>query len=252
MTSDELRSGVATKKAALDALRPLRADALVQLRKYYDVELTYSSNAIEGNQLTARETAEVIDHGITVAGKRLRDHLEALDHYEALQWVREVASRTEPIDENIVTELHRRIVARSQPEIAGVYSSLPRRIVGSNVVFPNPAKVPSLMGEFGRWLESNELGADAALEAHLRLVSIHPFSDGNGRAARLLMNLLLLRAGYPPVSVRPEDRASYLDAIERAQLTGDDSDYRNFMLQRLDATLADYLAALGSGAGSPS
>lgn len=245
MTHSELRRAIAEKKAALDALRPLRLDELAQVRKYYDVELTYSSNAIEGNQLTARETAEVIEHGVTVAGKRLRDHLEALDHYEAVQWVRQLADRAMPLDEGVVTELHRRIVARSQPEIAGVYSSLPRRIVGSAVVFPNPAKLPELMADFGKWLEAAEVGLDSAVEAHLKLVSIHPFSDGNGRAARLLMNLMLLRAGYPPVSVRPEDRGAYLDAVERAQLTGDDAAYRTLMLQRLDATLGDYLAALG-------
>jgi len=252
MSLDDLQAAIDAKKAALDALRPLRAVALAQLRKYYDVELTYSSNAIEGNQLTARETAEVIEHGVTIAGKRLRDHLEALDHYEAVQWMRDLAARADPLGENVVTELHRRIVARSQPEIAGVYSSLPRRIVGSNVVFPNPAKVPDLMAGFGRWLESVEPSVATALDAHLRLVSIHPFSDGNGRVARLLMNLLLLRAGYPPVSVRPEDRAAYLDAVEQAQLTGDDQNYRVLMLQRLDATLADYLAVLGGDAGAPS
>lgn len=245
MTLDDRRKAIAEKKAALDALRPLRGDALVQLRKYYDVELTYSSNAIEGNQLTARETAEVIEHGVTVAGKRLRDHLEALDHYEAVQWVRQLAEQAAPPNETVVTELHRRIVARSHPAIAGAYSTLPRRIVGSAVVFPNPAKLPELMRDFGTWLEGVEGGYDSAFEAHLRLVSIHPFSDGNGRVARLLMNLMLLRAGYPPVSVRLEDRSAYLDAIEKAQLTREDASYRSFMLQRLEDTLADYLEALG-------
>ena len=241
----EFRRAIAGKKAALDALRPLGPNELAQVRKYYDIELTYSSNAIEGNQLTARETAEVIEHGVTVAGKRLRDHLEALDHYEAVQWVHELADQATPLDETVVTELHRRIVARSQPAIAGVYSTLPRRIVGSAVVFPNPAKLPELMRDFGKWLEAVEVGYESAFEAHLTLVSIHPFSDGNGRVARLLMNLILLRAGYPLVSVRLEDRSFYLDTIEKAQLTGEDASYRSFMLQRLDATLADYLEALG-------
>jgi Fic family protein len=243
-----LHQSIAARKAALDALRPLRAAALQQLRKYHDLDLTYTSNAIEGNQLTARETAEVIEHGITIAGKRLRDHLEAQDHYEAVQWVHELASGTAPLGEGVVAELHRRIVARSQPEIAGSYSQLPRRILGSNVVFPNPLKIPALMEAFGAWLERAEASADAAFEAHLRLVTIHPFSDGNGRTARLLMNLVLLRAGYPLVAVRPQDRAAYLDALERAQLTGDDAPYRALMLQRLDATLGEYLNALEGAA----
>src|ERR1700728_3031712 len=142
------------KKAQLDRLRPLSAAALAQLQKHYDVELTYTSNAIEGNTLTLRETAEVIEHGITVGGKSLRDHLEAVDHYDALLWVREQASGTTPLGEDVVRELHRRIVARSQPGFAGVYSRNPRRIAGSPVVFPNPAKIPQLMKEFGAWLET--------------------------------------------------------------------------------------------------
>src|ERR1700728_1758942 len=110
------------KKAQLDRLRPLSAAALAQLQKHYDVELTYTSNAIEGNTLTHRETAEVIEHGITVGGKALRDHLEAVDHYEALQWMRELARQATPVGEATICELHRRIVARSQPAIAGHYS----------------------------------------------------------------------------------------------------------------------------------
>src|SRR5580700_523991 len=106
-------------------MRPLGQAALAQLQKHYDVELTYTSNAIEGNTLTLRETAEVIEHGVTVGGKSLRDHLEALDHYDALQWMRALATGEGAIDEGTVCELHRRIVARSRPDIAGVYSTLP-------------------------------------------------------------------------------------------------------------------------------
>jgi Fic family protein len=190
------------KKAQLDRLRPLSGGALAQLQKYYDVELTYTSNAIEGNTLTRRETAEVIEHGITVGGKPLRDHLEAVDHYEAVQWMRELAAQATPLGENTVCELHRRIVARSQPAVAGVYSPHPRRIAGSPVIFPNPLRIPQLMEEFGAWLSS---APEGAFEGHFRLTTIHPFSDGNGRTARLLMNLVLIRGGYPPVAVRPED-----------------------------------------------
>src|SRR5271165_266702 len=110
---DALLEQIATKKADLDRLRPLAAGALAQLQKYYDVELTYTSNAIEGNILTHRETAEVIEHGVTVGGKPLRDHLEAVDHYNAVLWVRELAESSTAIDEGTVRELHRRIVARS-------------------------------------------------------------------------------------------------------------------------------------------
>jgi Fic family protein len=232
------------KKAQLDRLRPLSGGALAQLQKYYDIELTYTSNAIEGNTLTHRETAEVIEHGVTVGGKSLRDHLEAVDHYEAVEWMRGLAAQTTPLGENTVCELHRRIVARSQPAIAGIYSRHPRRIAGSPVIFPNPLKIPQLMEEFGAWLSSASSTPEGAFEGHLRLAAIHPFADGNGRAARLLMNLMLIRGGYPPVAVRPEGRKTYLDALERGSLTDDLHPFWRFMYERLDATLAEYLSAL--------
>jgi Fic family protein len=241
---DNLLSAIQTKKAQLDRLRPLSSDALAHLQKYYDVELTYTSNAIEGNTLTHRETAEVIEHGITVGGKSLREHLEAVDHYDALLWMRELAAQPVPVGESVVRELHRRIVARSQPEIAGVYSSHVRRIAGSPVIFPNPVKIPTLMEAFGAWLERSPQTPAAAFEAHFRLTAIHPFSDGNGRTSRLLMNLLLIREGYMPVAVRPEDRKTYLDTLERASMADDLKPFQMFMHERLDATLGEYLSAL--------
>jgi Fic family protein len=244
-------ASIEQKKARLDSLRPLSAPALAQLQKHYDVDLTYTSNAIEGNTLTLRETAEVIEHGITVGGKSLRDHLEAVDHYEALLWMRDLAAATTAVDDNVVCELHRRIVARSQPDIAGIYSQLPRRIAGSNVIFPNPAKIPDLMEDFGAWLKAAPSDPASAFEAHYRLVSIHPFGDGNGRAARLLMNLMLIRGGYPPVPVRLEDRKAYLDSLERASLTEDLTPYRILMHGRLDATLGEYLRALQEALPQP-
>jgi Fic family protein len=239
-----LISSVAEKKVQLDRLRPLSLAALRQLQKHYDIELTYTSNAIEGNTLTLRETAEVIEHGITVGGKQLRDHLEAVDHYDALLWMRERAEIVSPLGEATVTELHRRIVARSRPDIAGMYSQLPRRIAGSPVVFPNPAKIPELMEDFGARLAMAPLDPAAAFDAHFRLTAIHPFGDGNGRTARLLMNLMLIRGGYPPIAVRPEDRTAYLDALERGSLAEDLNPFQVFMHQRLDATLAEYLGVL--------
>jgi Fic family protein len=241
---DTLLASIARKKAQLDTLRPVSSAALQHLQKYYDIELTYTSNAIEGNTLTLRETAEVIEHGITVGGKRLKEHLEAVDHYDAVLWMRLLASETTPIGEAVIRELHRRIVARSEPDIAGVYSPHRRRIAGSPVVFPNPLKIPELMDAFGRHVEQIEATPAASFDAHFRLTAIHPFSDGNGRTARLLMNLLLIRFGYVPVAVRPEDRAAYLDALERASLTDDLEPFQTLMHGRLDDTLTDYLDAL--------
>ena len=239
-----LLAQIAAYKAELDQSRPITAAALRHLQKPYDIELTYTSNAIEGNTLTLRETAELIDHGITVGGKRLKEHLEAVDHYDAVLWMRALAAQPAPINEAVVRELHRRIVARSEPDIAGFYSRHPRRIAGSAVIFPNPLKIPDLMQAFGRWLETAPSAPAAAFDAHFRLTAIHPFGDANGRTARLLMNLLLLRAGYPPVAVRPEDRNTYLDVLERGSLANDLQPFQTFMHERLAATLDAYLVML--------
>jgi Fic family protein len=241
---DLLLNSIRTRKDRLDQMRPLPVGALKGLQKFYDFELTYTSNALEGNALTYRETGEVIEHGVTVGGKLLRDHLEAVDHYEALQWMRELAGQTVPLSEMVVRELHRRIVTRSQPEIAGLYSCNPRRIPGSTAIFAGPVKIPQLMAEYGTWLEEILSTPVTGFEAHYRLTAIRPFADGNGRTARLLMNLILLRGGYPPVAVRPEDRTEYLDALENASLAGDPQPFQAFMHARLDTTLDEYLTVL--------
>lgn len=137
----------------------------------------------------------MIEHGITVGGKPLRDHLEAVDHYDAVLWMRELAASAANLDEMTVREMHRRIVSRSQPEIGGIYSSLPRRVAGSPVLFPNPLKIPDLMRDFGVWLGLIELTPWMSFEAHFRLVAIHPFADGNGRTARLLMSPCVRQIG---------------------------------------------------------
>jgi len=158
--------------------------------------------------------------------------------------VRELAAKATPITEDTVCELHRRIVSRSQPQIGGMYRTLPRRIAGSPVVFPDAVKIPELMLAYGTWISQVAPEPTTSFDAHYRLVAIHPFSDGNGRTARLVMNILLLRGGYPPVAVRPEDRKAYLDTLEHASMKEDLTPFQTFMLQRLDATLGEYLKVL--------
>lgn len=240
-------SQIESKRAELDALRPLHGAALAELERFYDFELTYTSNAIEGNTLSAVETTLVIEHGITVGGKPLRDHLEAIDHYAAIRYVRELADQNTRLGEVDIRSLHALVVQRSRPEIAGRYADQPRyvRTEAGRHAFPKPAEIPALMGDFAAWLGASPSGPETAFTAHLRLVSIHPFNDGNGRTARLLMNLILIRAGYPPLPIRPEDRLRYIRSLQ-AEQAGEGADaFDSLMNERLDATLDDYLAVLG-------
>ena len=249
---DELLAAIAAKKMRLDNLRPASADALAKLEHYYDVELTYSSNAIEGNTLSPVENTLVIEKGITIAGKPLKDHLEALDHYDAIRFVRELAKHESLITEADLRNLHRLTMQRSASEIAGQYASLPRyvRTATGRHTFPSPAEVPALMSDFAVWLRAAANAPQAAFDAHRRLVDIHPFNDGNGRTARLLMNLILIRSGYPPVAVRPEDRLEYVTSLQEAQAGLGGGKFDSLLYRRLDATLGEYLDVL-EGGGSP-
>src|SRR5579884_1377400 len=246
MTFDDLRASVADKKERLDRMRPLRPEALHNLEHYYDIEITYTSNAIEGNTLTAVETTLVIEKGITVAGKPLKDHLEAIDHYDAIRYVRELAREPRPLTESDIRSLHRLAMQRSRPEIAGQYATLPRfvRTETGRHDFPSPVEVPALMGDLAAFLKAAADTQDTAFTAHRRLVDIHPFNDGNGRTARLLMNLVLIRGGYPPVAVRPEDRLAYVQALQQAQAGAGCEAFETLLWSRLDAVLADYLGTL--------
>lgn len=246
---------IARLKARLDALRPLVGPSLEVLDRWYDVELTYTSNAIEGSSLTRSETAIVVEKGLTIGGKRLRDHLEALDHMDALAFVRRLAGLGERLREGDVRAIHQLVLMRSDPDEAGEYSRRQRAISGSNVRFPAPAAIPPLMAEFAAWLGETPASAGTAFEAHYRFVTIHPFSDGNGRTARLLMNLVLLQAGYPPAAIGPQERARYLDALELRQSGGDPEPWRTLMAERLLASLARYVehaeSALKPGPARP-
>jgi Fic family protein len=249
----KLLQDIAAKKAELDLLRLLAPDGLTNLEHSHDIELTYTSNAIEGNTLTAAETTLVIEQGITVAGKPLRDHLEAIDHYEAIRYVRELGRREIPLTEMDVRGLHRLVVLRSHPEIAGSYANQGRFVLTETGRhgFPSPAEVPALMGDFAAWLRGAADTPETAFAAHLRLVGIHPFNDGNGRTARLLMNLVLIRGGYPPVAVRPVDRPAYIRALQRHQDGEAGEDFDRLLYERLDAALRETLSALGEALSAP-
>lgn len=250
MLTDIVRSAE-EKKAELDRLRP--HCRLSNLEHSHDLELTYTSNAIEGNTLSAPETTLVIEQGITIGGKPLKDHLEAIDHYEAIRYVRELAKQTVPLAEMDVRNLHRLVMQRSRSDVAGRYADQGRYVLteSGRHRFPSPAEIPALMGDYVRWLAAAPATPQAAFDAHRRMVDIHPFDDGNGRTARLLMNLILIRGGYPAVAVRPEDRPAYVGTLQQAQAGKGTEAFDRLLYERLDATLEEYLSAAKEALSQP-
>ncbi len=243
------------KKKRLDGFRPLPDTLVRNLDDWFRVELTYTSNAIEGNTLTRRETALVVEKGLTVGGKSLTEHLEATNHAHALDWVKEQVNRKPTkLTEKDILHIHDIILKGIDDANAGHYRCVPVRISGSAVVLPNPRKVPDLMAEFVKWLGLGEKlhPIELAAQAHYRLVTIHPFVDGNGRTARLLMNMILLMMGYPAAIIRKRDRLAYISSLEKAQLGGSKDDYQKIIARAVDRSLDIYLkAAAGEDAKQP-
>lgn len=206
--------------------------------RWLKMELAYTSNAIEGNTLTRKETALVIEEDITSSPKPINDYLEARNHAKAYDYIIEHITEDLQVTECTILQIHKIILSGIDDMNAGFYRSVRVRISGSQTVLPNPLKVPALMQEFSDWLiQKHTNPLLTAIEAHYKLVSIHPFIDGNGRTARLLMNMLLLCNGYAPIIIRPIDRKRYLSAIEARQVSGNESGYIKFMLTALNRSL---------------
>lgn len=237
---------LSVKQQQLEALRPLPPELVRNLDHWLTVELTYTSNALEGNTLTRRETAVVIEKGLTIGGKSVREHLETTNHVQALDYIRTLVTRrpSQLVQQDILT-IHALVLQGIDDANAGRYRTVPVRIAGSSVILPNPRKVPEVMKAFHVWLTAKHPLHPVAFagEAHYRLVTIHPFVDGNGRTARLLMNLLLLMRGYPPAIIHPRERVAYLDALETAQLGGSKAAYETIIVHAVHRSLDLYLRA---------
>ena len=231
----------------MDSFRPLPSELVKNLDEWFKIELTYTSNAIEGNTLTRAETALVVEKGLTVQGKSLKEHLEATNHAEALDYVKKLVNqKRHDLTLDTIFNIHSLILKKIEESNAGRYRTQHVRLTGSTTVLPNPLKVPDLMDEFIAWLvgENNNHIVGIAADAHYKLVSIHPFTDGNGRTSRLLMNLLLIQEGYPPAIIRKEDRLAYINSLEKAQTGGGMEDFYNLIHDAVDRSLDIYLEAL--------
>ena len=238
------------KKAQLAALLPLPEALQDNLSQWLRVELTYTSNAIEGNTLGRQQTALVIEQGLTVGGKTLIEHLEARNHAAAFDWLtQQLIEPGRTITVADICHLHALLLAGIQDEHAGQYRRVRVRLSGSAVALPNPLKVPDLMADLGQWLaqptdlHAVEYAIERAAEAHYRLVTIHPFIDGNGRSARLLMNALLMQAGYPAAIIRPRDRLAYIQSLQQAQLGGSQDAYIRLIASAVERGLDHVLRA---------
>jgi Fic family protein len=237
-----------SKTKQLDALRPLPEAALGRLRQDLAVEMTYNSNAIEGNTITLKQTRMVLEHGVTVSGKSLREHFEITNHREAIDVVEDIARSRRPLTDGEILQVHAIVLQNIEKEFAGRYRTGQVRILGANFIPPNYLKVPDLVREaLAETNNSRNWKNDVVRAArfHHRFVWIHPFFDGNGRTARLLMNLLLMRRGYPPAIILFNDRARYYRALEQAN----GGNYQSFDLlvsQAVERSLDLYLEAAGA------
>ena len=247
MIDVRLSARLRQKKTRLDALRPLPSAAVRRLEEQLAIEWTYNSNAIEGSTLTLRETQLILEQGVTIGGKSLREHFEVINHRDAIALVESLAEKREPITTGVVCQLHALVLARIDDENAGQYRQLPVRIAGAAHEPPPAWDVLARMSDWADWLAAQEpAGAEPvelAAVAHHRLVSIHPFLDGNGRTARLIMNLVLLRAGYPPAIIARANRAQYYRALAAAD-RGDDAPLVNLVGRAAERTLTLYLEAV--------
>lgn len=209
------------KKQKLDLLRPLPASVVRQLEGDLRVFLTFHSNAIEGNTLSLRETQMVIEHGLTVGGKTLREHLEAANHARAFDYLTSVVAGKHDLIVNpeIILELHRLVMQGVDDETAGKLRTRQVYIRGASVTPPPASQVPGLLQQWLEWLEGRGRDYPPVVRfglAHHQFEYIHPFTDGNGRTGRLLLNLQLMREGYPPALLLQEWRMGYLQGLDAA------------------------------------
>lgn len=210
---------IQNKKKELDKNRPLPAIALKRIKEDMYIEWSYNSNSIEGNTLNLNETRMVLQDGMTVKGKSLREHIEITNHHEAIEFVEQVAQKRTGITEKNILNIHEIVMLKIEKEFAGRYRNGAVRIMGANFAPPNPLKVSALMEELTGFVNANSLklnDIEMAAVLHHRFVWIHPFFDGNGRTVRLLMNLFLMRKGYPPAIILKNDRKKYYEALNQA------------------------------------
>jgi len=234
------------KKITLSKARPLPSIAVDKIKESLSIEWNYNSNSIEGNTLTLRETLMVLQDGVTVKGKSLREHFEVCNHETALNFLYKLVDQKENINSKNILAVHGYVLRSIEDEYAGRIRNASVRIAGANFIPPNALKVSDLLDELVNFIDSNPLDLNVielATIFHHQFVHIHPFFDGNGRTVRLIMNLLLLRAGFTPAIILKNDRKKYYDALNSAN-NGNYFKLMLLMAQAVERTLNIYLSAI--------
>lgn len=239
-----LISLIEKKKAELDTKRPLTEGEVQRLYDDFMVEYTYNSNAIEGNTLTLRET-EMVLRGLTVDKKPLKDHLEVVGHKDAFYFVVDLVKEKAEITGSVIKQIHSLVLA-DKPMDKGVYRKIPVRIMGAHHEPVQPYLIEPKMYELLQDYKKDDRNiAEKLAEFHIRFEGIHPFIDGNGRTGRLLINLELMKAGYPPIDIKFTDRKRYYDAFDAYYVKKDLSAMTKLFAEYLNARLTEYLKILG-------
>jgi Fic family protein len=244
----KIANRIEEKLRRLNDLRPLPKSALKKLQDHLRIEMTYNSNAIEGNSLTLKETFLVINEGITVKGKPLKDHLEARDHYLTLNYLYDLVEngKNHTISEHLIRSIHQLIMQETDKEWAGVYRNANVFISGTDYIPPDALDVTHKMEEFIDWIKNNKSNLhiiELSALVHHKLVYIHPFFDGNGRTSRIIMNLLLMQCSFPLVIIFKNDHKKYYNVLSQA----DKENYKplvQFIAQSVERSLDLYLRTL--------
>jgi Fic family protein len=242
----EILDRIHTQKLKLDAQRPLSPYVVRSLSESFMLEWTYNSNSIEGNTLSLNETRVVLEEGMTIKGKTMKEHLEAINHKDAIEHVEQLAKPTYVLRERDILDVQGLVLDKIERDIAGRFRTSGVRIAGANFVPPNAQKVPDLITELIEWVNGEALALDPIVRAavfHHRFVWVHPFFDGNGRTVRLMSNLLMMKDGFPPAIILQTDRKRYYDALNAANLGSLDKIVQ-LVAQSAERTLRIYLNAI--------
>ena len=239
-SNESLLTLIDKKKKKLDNRRPLTEGEIKRLNEEFTVEYTYNSNAIEGNTLTLRET-DLVLRGLTIDRKPLKDHMEAVGHKEAFEFVSELVKQNEPLSERIIKQIHFLVLVGNKDD-RGVYRKVPVRIMGAKHEPVQPYMIEPKMEELlKKFMEGKEHIITKLARFHIEFEGIHPFIDGNGRTGRLLVNLELMKAGYPPIDIKFTDRMEYYKAFdeyhEKNNLSAMEKLFAGYVNSRLDMYL---------------